>query len=221
MGIRSLTAFPRPTPPAPAKRVARKEKQRVSQVSPRWLLGFPFHAPCAAKRPHGPPSFAELLPRGGTEPAPYRPTENTLKQHPAPPPGWFPKEGPAGPFFGRFKEGLGGKSKSLPEFFLGSARGYSFNSERIPPRKLPIFIGTIAPAGTAGPPGPNPGPTAAGLPGTLTPPRAGTQKEPPPSGRLLSITPPMAERKPDSLPSPRHKAPPGTWYSGADTPAQQ
>ena len=44
MGIRSLTAFPRPTPPAPAKRVARKEKQRVSQVSPRWLLGFRFNA---------------------------------------------------------------------------------------------------------------------------------------------------------------------------------
>ena len=72
MGIRSLTAFPRPTPPAPAKRAAQKEKQGVSQISPRWLLGFPFHASCAAKRPHGPPSFAELLPRGGTEPAPYR-----------------------------------------------------------------------------------------------------------------------------------------------------
>ena len=177
--------------------------------------------PRAQRSVRTPPPFAEPLPRGGTEPAPYRSTENTLKTAPpVPPRDGFQRKGRS-PSFGRFKEGLGGKSKSLPEFFLGSARGYSFNSERIPPRKLPIFIGTIAPAGTAGPPGPNPGPTAAGLPGTLTPPRAGTQKEPPPSGRLLSITPPMAERKPDSLPSPRHKAPPGTWYSGADTPAQQ
>ena len=107
MGIRSLTVFPHPTPPAPAKRVARKEKQRVSQVSPRWLMGFPFHAPCAAKRPHGPPSFAELLPRGGTEPAPYRPTESLPNSNPPrlscpslrppTPGGGIPKEGAAAP----------------------------------------------------------------------------------------------------------------------------
>ena len=36
------------------------------------------------------------------------------------------------PSFGRFKVGLGGKSKSLPEFFFGIVKGDSFNSERIP-----------------------------------------------------------------------------------------
>ena len=43
----------------------------------------------------------------------------------------FQRKG-CGPSFGRFKEGLGGKSKSLPEFFLGIVKGDSFNSERIP-----------------------------------------------------------------------------------------
>ena len=42
----------------------------------------------------------------------------------------FPK-GASAPF-GRFKVGLGGKSKSLPEFFFGIVKGDSFNSERIP-----------------------------------------------------------------------------------------
>ena len=70
MGIRSLTAFPRPTPPAPAKRVARKEEQGVSQISERWLMGFPFHAPCAAKRPHGTRRLRNPCPGAGQSPPP-------------------------------------------------------------------------------------------------------------------------------------------------------
>ena len=34
-----------------------------------------------------------------------------------------------------------GNSKSLPESFLGSARGYSFDSKRISSRKPPTFVG--------------------------------------------------------------------------------
>ena len=180
MGIRSLIAFPRPTPPAPAKRAARKEKQGVSQISPRWVLGFRFHAPCAAKRPHGPPSFAELLPRGGTEPAPYRPTEN-LPQQPCPAPPCaqrsvravprnppvqgvgIQREGPQPPPFGRF-EGLGGKSKSLPEFFFGEREGGFFQFGKNPPSQAAELPRHPHPAGTAGHPGPSLGPKAAGLP---------------------------------------------------------
>ena len=38
-----------------------------------------------------------------------------------------------------------GNSKSLPESFLGSARGYSFDSKRISSRKPPTFVGGSPP----------------------------------------------------------------------------
>ena len=46
------------------------------------------------------------------------------------------------PSFGRFKVGLGGKSKSLPEFFFGGLGVYSFNLKRIHPQMPPSILGT-------------------------------------------------------------------------------
>ena len=42
-----------------------------------------------------------------------------------------------------------GNSKSLPESFLGSARGYSFDSKRISSRKPPTFVGSPSTQGVA------------------------------------------------------------------------
>ena len=61
------------------------------------------------------------------------------------PPERIPKERPAGLSFGRFKGVPGGNTKSPRESFLGSARGYSFDSKRISSRKPPTFVGGSPP----------------------------------------------------------------------------
>ena len=121
-------------------------------------------------------------PGAGRSPPPTVLPKVLLKQHPRPTPGWSPKEGPTGPSFGCLK-GVWGEIEIPPEFFLGSARGYSFNSERIPPRKPPIFIGSSAPAGTAGDPRPRfQGPKAAELPRHPRPARRAGHPDPKPQG---------------------------------------
>ena len=85
------------------------------------------------------------------------------------PPERIPKERPAGLSFGRFKVGLGGKSKSPRESFLGSARGYSFDLKRISSRKPPTFVG-----GSGGVRSPRP--TARPHRGQFTPAPAGSSQ---------------------------------------------
>ena len=77
------------------------------------------------------------------------------------PPRGIPKGG-ARPPFGRFKVGLGGKSKSLPEFFFGGVGVYSFNSERIHPHWRRASPARPAARPVGGPPAPargRPGPS--------------------------------------------------------------
>ena len=99
-------------------------------------------------------------------PAPVLPSHvptSPANPSPRPLPERIPKERPAGLSFGRFKVGLGGKSKSLPEFFFGIVKGDSFNSERIPldrqraqarsPRSLPDWAGSKSRRASPAPPG--------------------------------------------------------------------
>ena len=70
MGIRSLIAFPR-NHPASASEASGAEREAGSiTTSARWLPGFPFHAPCAAKRPHGSRRLQNPCPGAGQSPPP-------------------------------------------------------------------------------------------------------------------------------------------------------
>ena len=79
-------------------------------------------------------------------------TKASLFRPPSPVPTSFVPESPV--LFGMVSKGRAaalplvvsrrvweGNSKSLPESFLGSARGYSFDSKRISSRKPPTFVG--------------------------------------------------------------------------------
>ena len=79
------------------------------------------------------------------------PTYSPRNRPPAHPQGWDSKGGGRSPLPLVVSRGSRGEiPKSPRESFLGSARGYSFDLKRISPRKLPIFIGTTAPARRAG-----------------------------------------------------------------------
>ena len=111
------------------------------------------------------------------------------------------KGGPQPPF-GRFKGVPGGNSKSPRESFLGSAKGYSFDSKRISPRKPPIFIAdSPRPSGVAHP-APSGAKPAGPRPLSALPARRGREQKPPsilgtpwPVGQ-----PPRRDRKPPGFP---------------------
>ena len=147
------------TPPAPAKRSgAEREAETTTSFAP-LVDGIPIPCPVRSEASARRTIPRESPTRGGTEPAPYRPAENTLKTTPPshPPGDGFQRKGPRALPLVVSRGSRGEIPKSPRESFLGSARGYSFDWKRIPPRKPPIFIGTIAPARRAGPPRPQPG----------------------------------------------------------------
>ena len=70
MGIRSLIAFPRNHPASASEASgAEREAETITNFGP-MVDGIPLQCPVRSKAPARPPSFAESLPRGGTEPAP-------------------------------------------------------------------------------------------------------------------------------------------------------
>ena len=181
-----------PTPPAPAKRSgAEREAESITSFAP-MVDGVPIRCPVRSEASARRPIPRESPTRGGTEPAPYRPTESPQSNTPvtAPPsiPGMVSKGRAHGPFLWAFQGGLGGNLAIPPEFFFGGLGVYSFNSERIHPqmpqvitcppwpvgqpprrnRKPPIFIGSSLRRNGGPSQPPTPGPTAAGLPPAKT-----------------------------------------------------
>ena len=105
-------------PPSPRRAITTQSRRQNYQA-------FPTLVPHKAKRPESPQA-----PRSGL-PSPVPPSP----VNPAPlstPRDGFQRKGRS-PSCGRFKEGLGGKSKSLPEFFFGIVKGDSFNLTKTPP----------------------------------------------------------------------------------------
>ena len=119
MGIRSLIAFSR-SHPASASEASGAEREAESITNFGTMVdGIPIRCPVRSEAPARNPSFAEPLPRGGTEPAPYRPTENTLKTAPRPTPGMVSNGRARRPFLWSFQGGSGREIEIPPRIFLG------------------------------------------------------------------------------------------------------
>ena len=150
-----------PTPPAPAKRSgAEREATGITNFTP-MVDGVPIRCPVRSEASARRPIPRESPTRGGTEPAPYRPTESPQSNTPVtvPPsiPGMVSKGRAHGPFLWAFQGGLGGNLAIPPEFFFGGLGGYSFNSERIHPQMPQVITCSPPPVGRDNP-GPSLGP---------------------------------------------------------------
>ena len=147
----------RPGVPPPVPR-----RSPTTQCRRQNYQAFPNLVSHKAKRPESPQASRSGLP-SPVPPSPVNPAPLSTPRD------GFQRKGRS-PSFGRFKEGLGGKSKSFPEFFFGIVKGDSFQIKRIPldrqraparsPRSLPDGAGSksrqasLAPSGRSASPGP-------------------------------------------------------------------
>ena len=82
MGIRNPVPLS-PPPPSQRQRSEQRGKRSRDHNKFRPVGCWDSHSmPRAQRSVRTPPPFAEPLPRGGTEPAPYRPTESPLNSNP-------------------------------------------------------------------------------------------------------------------------------------------
>ena len=126
MGIRNPVPLS-PPPPSPRQRSEPRGKRSRDPNKFRPVGCWASHSmPRAQRSVRTPPPFAEPLPRGGTEPAPYRPTENTLKTAPRPTPGMVSKGRARRPFLWSFQGGSGREIEIPPRIFLGEREGVFF-----------------------------------------------------------------------------------------------
>ena len=177
-----------PTPPAPAKRSgAEREATGITNFTP-MVDGVPIRCPVRSEASARRPIPRESPTRGGTEPAPYRPTESPQCNTPvtAPPsiPGMVSKGRAHGPFLWAYQGGLGGNLAIPPEFFFGGLGVYSFNSERIHPQMPQVITCSPSPPERRALPAPLRGQKPPGFPGASRLPAAPARgaRSPHPSG---------------------------------------